>query len=129
MAVPTSIEYLPPALVAAHTGLREYLDEGGDNAYIMLYTALEQPLARIELSNPCGTVDEETGILTFDWPGGDEPYMSGSPAYGVLFAASDEPVCRIPVAQGVSPHPGYLMINSALLFANEPIDLISATLG
>lgn len=129
MAVPTSIEYLPPALVAAHTGLRDYLDEGGDNAYITLYTALEQPLARIELSNPCGTVDTDTGVLTLLSPGGDTPWVSGTAAYCVLSAATGEPVCRIPVATGVTPQTGYLVINSAVLFTGEPIEIISATLG
>ena len=129
MAVPTQIEYLPPALVAAHTGLRDYLDDGGGNAYITLYNDVDNALGRLELSNPSGTVDSDTGVLTFLWPGGDTPWMSGAPAYGVLSAASGEPVSRIPVATGVTPQPGYLVINTAVLFTGEPIEIISATLG
>lgn len=129
MAIPTSIEYLPPALVAAHTGLRDYLDEGGERASIFVYTAEDQALAEIALSNPCGTVDEETGVLTFDWPGGDTPWLSGSPAYGVLCTATGQPVCRIPVTTGLGPVPGYLVINTAVIFSGEPFELLSASLG
>lgn len=129
MAVPTSIEYLPPALVAAHTGLRDYLDEGGDNAYITLYNDSDTALGRIDLGNPCGTVDTDTGVLTLLSPGGDTPWASGTAAYCVLSAATGEPVCRIPVATGVTPKPGYLVINTAVLFTGEPIEIISATLG
>ena len=130
MAVPTAATYSLIAIESAHNALVTLLDAGDSNANILVRDADDVLLATIPLDDPCGTVSEVTGQLTFDIDGRDESAdASGTAAYAE-FADSDGNVhLSLPTVQGAVAVPGYLALNTTIIIAGGPVEIFSATIG
>jgi len=130
MPAPESATYSVAAKVAAHTSFRDLIDAGAGAGYIAIRSSADTLLAQVPLSDPSGSVDGGTGLLTFSIAGPDsDADANGTAAYGE-FCDSDATVhLSLPVQVGTSAVSGYLVVNSAGVVAGTPFSVVAATIG
>jgi hypothetical protein len=131
MTVPTSTTYSVEAKEAAHQAFADLIDAGSAAGTLKIYSSADVLLAEIPLQDPCGTVSNSTGQLTFDVTGAEDTSAdaSGTAAYGE-FADSDGNVhLAVPCQQGFAPASGFLVLNTLSIVSGGPVELISATVG
>lgn len=118
----------PPAIIAAHTALVTVLSGGASTPKMTIHDSSDVLLATITLSDPVGTVNGSTGVLTIT----QAVRENSAPANGVASYASlrdgDNFVHRsVPCQQGTSPVAGYCVLNSLSIIAGSPVELVSLT--
>ena len=130
MAVPSVATYSAAALIAAHTAFRDLIDAGSGAGSIKIRDASDVLLAQIPLTDPCGTVNGTTGQLTITMDGRDESAdADGTAAYGE-FCDSDGVVhLSLPAEEGSSAVSGKIVLNILSIFADGPVEVLSATIG
>lgn len=130
MPAPDQAFFSVEALVAAHTLLRDMLDAGVTAAFIRVKDDADVLLATVPLEKPCGVVDAETGRLTLSIAGRDDSAdASGYATYAEVCNGDGVVHLTLPAQSGASPTSGYLILNSTVIFATAPLDIISATVG
>jgi len=122
-------QWLPAALIPAQTSLRDRIDQGGLPGAIKVYDVDDTLLATLALSHPCGSLDA-AGALTLT-PGAPESSApaGGAAAYAVMEAGDSTPLLLLPVVEGATPLPGYLVISSANIVAGGTVSMVSAQVG
>ena len=129
MTVPVAATYSVAAKVAAHTAFRDLIDAGASAGVLIIYSASDDWLAEIYLTQPCGTVDGATGQLTFSIAGAGEAVASGIAAYAALCDGDGDPHLTLPVVEGSAPASGVLVLNSTTLVSGAAVSVISAVMG
>jgi hypothetical protein len=130
MPAPTVATYSVAALVAAHTSFRDLIDSESSEGFIRIRDAADVLLAEIPLDDPCGTVDTNTGQLTFDITGPDTSAdATGTAAYAEICDSTGTPHLSLPVQSGSAAVPGVLVMNTLSIVATGPVEIISATIG
>lgn len=130
MAVPAGVEFDAASKVAAHTAFRDLIDSGSGAGLIRVRDAADVLLATITLSDPCGSVNGTTGLLTFGIAARDESAdASGTIAY-VQFCDSTGAVrLAMPAQAGSSAVSGKAVFNTLSVIAGGPVEMLSATVG
>ena len=130
MAVPSVATYSVASLVAAHTAFRDLLDAGAGAGSIKIRDAADVLLAQIPLTDPCGTVNGTTGQLTLTMSGRDESAdASGTAAYGEFCDSAGLVHLSLPTQAGVESVSGKLVLNTLVIVASGPVEVLSATVG
>lgn len=129
MAVPTDYAWSVEALVAAHTALKNLIDTGSAG-FIRLRDASDALLAQVPLTDPCGTVDTETGQFTITSSGPDTSADDdGTVAYGEICESDGTVHGVMPAVAGSSPASGRLVMNTLTVIAGLPVGIVSVTIG
>jgi hypothetical protein len=125
MAVQFANSWSPTTLGVAHTALRDRLDAGTGAARITIHNDGEELLATIPLTEPCGTVNVDTGYLTFTAAGPGTGVLAGN-AYYASIRDGDGNVHRSLLCQaGSSAMSNKCVINVLVVEVGTTITLIS----
>jgi hypothetical protein len=130
MPVPTQATFSAAALAAAHTSFKNLIDAGSAGGSIKIRDASDVLLATIPLTDPCGTIDNDTGQLTLTPAGRDESAdAAGTAAYGEYCDSDGVVHLSLPTQAGGAPVLGKLVINTLSIVAGGPVEVLSATVG
>jgi hypothetical protein len=130
MPAPSAITYSLDALIAAHQEVADLIDGGAGAGKILLRNSSDTLLAEIPLDDPCGTVSPSTGRLTLDIAGPDtSANAAGTVAYAEICDSDDTVVVSMPAQQGSTAVSGSIVMNTLVVTAGGPVNVISASLG
>jgi hypothetical protein len=116
----------PLAVVAAHDALVTVV---GSNAKITIHDTGDVLLAEMILSNPCGTVNGTTGVLTLSVATQEDSALATGVADYASIRKSDDTVLRsIPCMVGATPVAGYCVLNTLNINETSEVELVSATI-
>lgn len=127
MPAPTTATYSADAIVAANTAFRDLLDSGAA-ALLRIRNASDTLLYQATLSDPSGTVNGSTGVLTITPPAATNATTSGDAAYGELCTSAGAVKLALPAQAGTTPVSGKLVLNTLALVAGAPVSIVSITI-
>lgn len=129
MAVPATVIFSDEVMVAAATELLTLIDSGNSNAWINIRDADDVILAQISLNDPGGTIDT-AGVLTLSIAGPDvSSNATGTAAYAEVDKDIGPPCVSMPIIEGLTAVPGYMVMTSVLVVSGEPVEILSAIIG
>jgi len=121
-----SYTYTTPALVAAHTALMEELPGGS----LAILDSGSVELASVTLGSPAGSVDAETGQLTFTIAAQeDSAPASGTASAAELRDSAGVVYLTMPCAEGTAAVSGQCVINSLNILAGASVEVVSLVIG
>ena len=130
MPAPLAATYSAAALIAAHTSFRDLIDSGATAGLVRVRTAADALLAQVPMTDPCGTVNGTTGLLTITFPAGSvNASANGTAAYGELCNSTGTVYLSLPAEAGASAVAGKLVLNTLTIVAGGPVEIVSATIG
>ena len=129
MPAPSAATYSVAALVAAHTSFRNLIDAGSGPGKIRIRSAADVLLAEAILTDPCGTVNGTTGQLAFAVATQEDAAVAGTAAYGEFCDSANVVHLALPAEAGTVAVPGKLVLNTLVLVAGGPVEIVSATIG
>lgn len=127
MPAPTAATYSAAAKVAANTAFRDTLDSGS-NALLRIRDASDVLLYQGTLSDPSGTVNGTTGVLTITPPSATNASASGTAAYAELCTSSGTVHLSLPAQAGTTAVDGKVVINTLALVSGAPVSVVSISI-
>jgi hypothetical protein len=127
MPAPSSATYSGAAKVAANTAFRDLLDSGS-NALLRIRDASDVLLYSGTLSDPCGSVNGTTGVLTITAPSATNASASGTAAYAELCASDGTVHLSLPAQAGTTAVDGKVVINTLALVSGAPVSIVSISI-
>lgn len=129
MPAPSVQTYSAAAKVASNTSFRDLLDAGVAAGSIKIRSAADVLLAQIPLTDPCGTVNGATGLLTITPDGRDESAdASGTAAYGEFCDSGGLVHLSLPAQAGSVAVSGKVVLNTLTVVAAGPVEVVSVTI-
>ena len=126
------MSYTPELIIPAHDAVLTRIDAGAATgpAAFRIYDSADNLLVELPLSEPAGSVDTETGVLTLD-PGPPGTAVETGTATKADLVDNDGVVLgeAFDVEEGSEPVPGYVTISTSSIVADGTVELISATIG
>lgn len=120
----------PSAIIAANTALLADIDTGSGAARVTLHDAADVKLAEIPLTDPAGSVNATTGLLTLTPSGRDESAdASGTAFYASIRDGNGAVVRSLPCQAGSFAVPGACVLNTLAIVAGGPVELLSITVS
>jgi hypothetical protein len=130
MPAPSGPTYSLAVRIDAHTALRDRIDSGSGAGFVRIRTNTDTLLAQIPLTDPCGTVNGTTGILTLTTSGRDESAdATGTAAYGEICDSTGAVHLALPAIVGSTAIPGFLVLNTVTIGAGGPVELLTILIG
>lgn len=130
MTVPTVATYSVAAKVAAQTSFRDLLDSGSGPGLIKVRNSSDTLLGTLTMSDPSGSVNGGTGLLTLSAVTADSSADAGGTIAYVELCDSDGDVhLALPAQQGTSPVSGKAVFNTLTVVLGGPINMLSVTIG
>jgi hypothetical protein len=129
MAVPAVATYSAAAKIAAHTSFKDLIDTGAGNGTIKIRNAADALLATFNLSDPCGSVNGTTGVLTLSIAASVNASLTGTAAYGEICDVAGTVQLAIPAQAGTVAVAGKLVMNTLDLISGQPVSILGATIG
>lgn len=125
-----SYQYEPETLIAAHQAVADLVDSGSGPGYVTVWDVNEIELATFVLDYPCGTVDQNTGRLTFDVATHElDAPNAGDHHHATLHNGDDDRLLTVQTVTGAVPVPGKLVISVDTVVAGGTVELVSFTIG
>ena len=124
MPAPSVATYRGAAKVAANTAFRDTLDSGS-NALLRIRDASDVLLVSFTLSDPCGSVNGTTGVLTITAPSATNASASGTAAYAELCTSGGTVHLSLPAQAGTAAVDGKVVINTLALVSGAPVSVVS----
>jgi len=124
MPAPSVATYSGAAKVAANTAFRDTLDSG-TNALLRIRDASDVLLVSFTLSDPCGSVNGTTGVLTITAPSATNASASGTAAYAELCTSGGTVHLSLPAQAGTVAVDGKVVINTLALVSGAPVSVVS----
>jgi hypothetical protein len=128
MPAPSVATYSGAAKVAANTAFRDTLDSG-TNALLRIRDASDVLLVSFTLSDPCGSVNGTTGVLTITAPSATNAAASGTAAYAELCTSGGTVHLSLPAQAGTSAVDGKVVINTLALVSGAPVSVVSIVIS
>jgi hypothetical protein len=128
MPAPSVATYSGAAKVAANTAFRDTLDSGS-NALLRIRDASDVLLVSFTLSDPCGSVNGTTGVLTITAPSATNAAASGTAAYAELCTSGGTVHLSLPAQAGTSAVDGKVVINTLALVSGAPVSVVSIVIS
>jgi hypothetical protein len=125
MTVPTVATYSAAALIAAHTSFRDLIDSGSGAGFVRIRNSSDTLLAQVPLSDPCGSVNGTTGVLTITAPSATNASASGTAAYAELCTSGGTVHLSLPAQAGTTAVDGKVVINTLALVSGAPVSVVS----
>lgn len=129
MPAPSTPTYSAAAKIAAHTAFRDLIDSGSGAGFIRIRDSSDVLLAQVPLSDPCGSVNGTTGVITFSIAGLDSSAdNNGTAAYGEVCDSDGDVHLSMAAQSGSSAVSGKLVLNTLTIIAGGPVGIVSATI-
>jgi hypothetical protein len=129
MPAPSEATYSAAAKIAAHNALLALIDTGAGNGTIKIRTSADALLATINLTDPAGTVNGTTGVLTLTAASTPNASATGTAAYADICDVAGAVVLALPASAGSSAVSGDIVINTLSIVSGTPVEILSATIG
>lgn len=130
MPPPLDATYSLDVRIAANGAFRIAIDGNGlSPGIVRIRTAADALLATLTLPNPCGTVSNTTGVLTFNVPSAQNASATGTAAYAEFCNAAGEVKLALPAQQGTVAVSGRFVMNSLSLVSGSPVQILAASVG
>ena len=130
MPAPANATYSVSALVQAHTAFLNLMDSAATAGFIRIRNSTDQLLAQIPLNDPCGSVNNTNGQLTFSIAGPDAAAdLGGTAAYGEFCNGDGVVYLALPTQAGTVAVAGRLVLNTLSIILGAPVVIVSATIG
>jgi hypothetical protein len=130
MPAPSVATYSAAAKAAANTTFRDLLDSGSGAGFVRIRTSADVLLSQVPMTDPCGTINGATGVLTLTFSGPDpSAEASGTAAYGEMCNSDGVVYLSLPAQAGASPVSGKLILNSLAIAALSPVEILTATIS
>jgi len=124
MPAPSTATYSAAVKIAANTELRDLLDSGS-NALLRIRDASDVLLYQGTLSDPCGSVNGTTGVLTITAPSATNVTTSGTAAYAELCTSTGTVHLALPAQAGTTAVANKIVINTLSLVGGAPLNITS----
>ena len=124
MPAPSAATYSAAAAIAANTAFRDLLDSGS-NALLRIRNSGDTLLVQFTLSDPCGTVNGTTGVLTITPPSATNAAASGTAAYAELCTSTGTVHLALPAEAGTTAVVGKIVLNTLSLVSGAPVNITS----
>ena len=126
MPAPASATFSAAAKVAAQTSLLGLIDAGSGAGKLKIRDASDVLLWSTALTDPAGTVNGTTGILTITFPAGTvNAVASGTAAYGEVTDDADTVIWAAPTQAGSSAVAGKVVLNTLTVVSGSPLTAVS----
>jgi hypothetical protein len=126
MPAPSAETFSATVKVAAQTALRDTIDSGSAAGKLRLRSSADALLWEGNLSDPCGTVNGSTGVLTITMPSYTiNASASGTIAYGELVDSNNNVHWAAPAAAGTTAVAGQVVVNTLSAVSGQPLTVIS----
>lgn len=131
MPAPASATYSVAAKKAAHEAFRDTIDGGSGAGKLRIRSSSDVLLAEIPLADPCGTVNANTGQLTFTVTNAKDTSAdaTGTAAYGEFCDSNNAVHLSLPAQSGTVAVTGKLVLNTLSIVTGGSVELVSATVG
>lgn len=131
MAVPTDQEYTTDAIIASNTGLLAGLVAAGTaGCSVKLYNDDDFLLTTVGLTDPPGTVNGTTGVLTLTSAGTNTPpSLNDFAAYCEICDADDDVFIRLPAVDSTTAVARSLAMNTRYVVVGGSVAITSLTIG
>lgn len=130
MPAPGSATYSAQAKIDANTSFKNLIDSGTGAGTIKVRTNADVLLGTQTLTDPCGSVNGTTGVLTFTFGARDESAdATGTIAYAEFCDSDGDVHLSLPAEAGTTPVLGKIVFNTLSVVAGGPIEIISATIS
>ena len=114
--------------IAAGAAKIAEIDAAATPGYIAIYDAADVELVRKTLSDPCGTVDSGTGVVTITPTGTQSAAVSGTAAYALIKDGDNIANSYMQCVQGTAPVAEKLVMTSLAIEAGETLNWNDITL-
>lgn len=129
MPAPGSDSYSAEAKVAAGEALKALIDTGSAGRIEILNEA-DTVLATFTLTDPCGSVNGTTGVLTLGYAASTvNASASGTASWGRVCESDGTVHWSAPAQAGSTAVEGKVVINTLTLVSGSPVTIISTTLN
>lgn len=126
MPAPANETFGTTVKVAAQTALRDAFDSGSGAAVLELLSAADAVLLSVPLSDPSGTVNGSTGVLTVTMPTATiNAAATGTIAWGRIRDSNNNVHWSAPAEAGSAPVAGKVVVNTLSAVAGQPITVVS----
>ena len=126
MPAPSSATFSAAAKVAAQNSLLGLIDAGAGAGKLRIRNSADTLLWETSLTDPAGTVNGTTGILTITFPAGTvNAVASGTAAYGEVTDVSNTVIWAAPCAAGSSAVAGQVVLNTLTVTSGSPLTAVS----
>lgn len=126
MPAPSAETFSTAAKVAAQTSLRDQFDSGSGPAVLEALSSADVVLLAVTLSDPSGTINSGTGVLTVTMPTATvNAAATGAIAWGRIRDSNNNVHWSAPAAAGTSAVAGQLVVNTLSAVAGQPITVMS----
>lgn len=129
MPAPLQATYSVAATTAFANAFRTLLDAGAGAAYLSVRSAADVELARVTLTDPCGTVSGTTGVLTLTPAAASTVLLPGTAAYALLCDSAGVVQLALPAVAGLVAVTGWVVLNSLVLLAGAPVAALGVVVG
>jgi len=128
MPAPANATYSAAVKIATNTALRDLLDSGAA-ALLRIRDNSDVLLVQFTLSDPSGTVDGTTGVLTITAPAATNVTTAGTAAYAELCTSAGVVHLILPAQAGSAEVANRIVINTLSLVAGAPLNIISIVIN
>jgi hypothetical protein len=126
MPAPASATFSAAAKVAAQNSLLALIDAGSGAGKLRIRTNADVLLWEAPFTDPAGTVNGATGILTITFPAGSpNAVATGTAAYGEVTDSSNTVIWSAPAESGSVAVAGKVVLNTVSVVSGSPITPVS----
>lgn len=130
MPAPSVITFSTACLVAIQAALLSQIDAAGGAASLKFFSAQDDLLGAVPLTDPAGAVDANNGKLTLTPATGVNTWSaSGTVAYASIVTGAGAAVVSLPVVAGVTQVANKCVISSLSAIAGAEIRVALLTFG
>jgi hypothetical protein len=126
MPAPASATFSAAAKVAAQTSLLALIDAGSGAGKLRVRNSSDTLLWEAPFTNPAGTVNGTTGVLTITFPAGSvNGVANGTAAYGEVTDDANTVIWSAPAEAGSTAVAGKVVLNTLSVVSGTPITPVS----
>ncbi|MCE2660294.1 MAG: hypothetical protein LW854_18960 [Rubrivivax sp.] len=126
MPAPASAIFSAAARVAAQNSLLALVDAGSGAGKLRVRNSADTLLWEAPFTNPAGTVNGTTGILTITFPAGTvNAVATGTAAYGEVTDDANTVIWSAPAEAGSAAVNGKVVLNTLSVVSGSPITPVS----
>ncbi len=126
MPAPAFATFSAAAKVAAQNSLLALIDAGSGAGKLRIRSSADVLLWEAPFTDPAGTVNGTTGILTITFPAGSpNAVATGTAAYGEVVDSSNTVIWSAPAESGSVALAGKVVLNTVSVVSGSPITPVS----
>lgn len=126
MPAPASAIFSAAARVAAQTSLLGLIDAGSGAGKLRVRSAADVLLWEAPFTDPAGSVNGTTGVLTITFPAGSpNAVATGTAAYGEVVDSANTVIWSAPAEAGSTAVAGKVVLNTLAIVSGSPVTPVS----